>query len=236
MIDSMRDIDEKDNPDFNDNDYLLAAYGAALKVLTSYSEIEGVDVQYELTQARDNREDSPVTQIINQAKKEAYDYLVPAGIDAYEWTQLEASERFFIKGFESNLNGDFRNGTFQELARSFGIVEYKNMLGDTKANQVRFKTPAEFGDRDTGDSFNDTLLRQLLLALHVAVKNENALEGRKYLKGYYDTGNTYWTLRTRMKMLLGYLSKAGTNANLPMWKEFAEMADTLMNAIANDMV
>ena len=207
-----------------------------MKVLTSYSEIEGVDVQYELTQARDNREDSPVTQIINQAKKEAYDYLVPAGIDAYEWTQLEASERFFIKGFEANLNGDFRNGTFQELARSFGIVDYKNILGNTKANQVRFKTPSEFGDRDTGDSFNDTLLRQLLLALHIAVKNENALEGRKYLKGYYDTGNTYWTLRTRMKMLLGYLSKAGTNANLPMWKEFAEMADILMNAIANDMV
>ena len=236
MIDSMRAIDERDNPDFNDNDYLLAAYAAALKVLTSYSTIEGVDVQYELTKARDASGDSPVTKIINQAKKEAYDYLVPAGIDQYTWTQLKPEERFYIKGFESNLNGDFRNGTFQELARSFGIVDYKDMLGDTKANQVRLKTPEEFKNYLKNGTFDETLLRHVLLAIYVSLQKNDAQEGRKYLRSKYEDKNQYWMLRSRIGMYLDYLMKAKGNANLPMWADAVEMADMLRMAVANDSV
>ena len=76
----MHELDNVANPDFNDGDYLLAAYVAALKVLTSYADIEGLDVQYELEKARENNTESPVTKIINTARKEAYDYLVPDGI------------------------------------------------------------------------------------------------------------------------------------------------------------
>jgi hypothetical protein len=236
MIDSMRDIDDKDNPDFNDNDYLLAAYAAALKVLTRYSEIEGVDVQYELTKAREASEDSPVTKIINQAKKEAYDYLVPSGIDAYQWTQLEPEERFFIKGYEANINGDFKNGTFQELARSFGVAEYKDMLGDTKANNVRFKTPGELKNYVSDNKFDHTLLRALLLALHVAIQEEDALEGRKFLKGRYEEDNLYRSLRTRMAMLLGFISRAKNNDGMAVWQSAAETAELLKAAIENDMI
>ena len=236
MIDSMRNIDDKDNPDFNDNDYLLAAYAAALKVLTRYSEIEGVDVQYELTKAREASEDSPVTKIINQAKKEAYDYLVPSGIDAYQWTQLEPEERFFIKGYEANINGDFKNGTFQELARSFGVAEYKDMLGDTKANNVRFKTPGELKNYVSDNKFDHTLLRALLLALHVAIQEEDALEGRKFLKGRYEEDNLYWSLRTRMAMLLGFISRAKNNDGMAVWQSAAETAELLKAAIENDMI
>ena len=75
QIDSMHELDNVANPDFNDGDYLLAAYVAALKVLTSYADIEGLDVQYELEKARENNTESPVTKIINTARKEAYDYL-----------------------------------------------------------------------------------------------------------------------------------------------------------------
>ena len=61
QIDSMHELDNVANPDFNDGDYLLAAYVAALKVLTSYADIEGLDVQYELEKARENNTESPVT-------------------------------------------------------------------------------------------------------------------------------------------------------------------------------
>jgi len=34
QIDSMRELDDKEDPNFSDTDYLLAAYAASLKVLT----------------------------------------------------------------------------------------------------------------------------------------------------------------------------------------------------------
>ena len=58
QIDSMHDLEEMSDPDFNDGDYLLAAYVAALKVLTSYAKIEGLDVEYELEKARESKEES----------------------------------------------------------------------------------------------------------------------------------------------------------------------------------
>ncbi len=41
---SMRDLDDRDAPNFSDADYQLAAYAAALRVLTGYRAIEDVDV------------------------------------------------------------------------------------------------------------------------------------------------------------------------------------------------
>ena len=36
QIDSMKELDDKEEPNFSDADYLLAAYAASLKILTSY--------------------------------------------------------------------------------------------------------------------------------------------------------------------------------------------------------
>ena len=236
MIDSMRAIDEKDNPDFNDNDYLLAAYGAALKVLTSYSEIDGVNVEYELTQARDAREESPVTRIINQAKTEAFNYLVPNGIDSLEWSRLAPSERFFIKAFEANMNGLNTIGTFQEFARSFGVNDYTEMMGDVRANNARIKTPMEFANKTTCPAFEETVTRQCLLAIYLAIKEDNALEGRNYLRSYYEKDNEYWDLRSKMCKILSFIARARGNENMAPWANTIDKAELLMNSIKNDML
>lgn len=236
MIDSMREIDEKDNPDFNDNDYLLAAYGAALKVLTSYSEIEGVNVEYELTKARDSKEESPVTKIINQAKTEAFNYLVPAGIDSLEWSRLSPAERFFIKGFEANMNGINSIGTFQEFARSFGVNDYTDMMGDIKANKARLKTPMEFANRATCPDFENTVTRQCLLAVYLSMKEDNALEGRNYLRSYYEKDNEYWDLRNRICKILLFILRARGNENMSLWADSLDKVEFLMNSIKNDML
>ena len=123
QIDSMHDLDDMSSPDFNDGDYLLAAYVAALKVLTSYANIEGLDVEYELEKARESKMDSPVTKIINTARKEAYDYLVPEGIQPMLWSKLSVEERFYIKGLGMEMNGVHESSAFQELARGFGVAE-----------------------------------------------------------------------------------------------------------------
>ncbi|MFO0552792.1 MAG: hypothetical protein U0271_30655 [Polyangiaceae bacterium] len=52
QIDSMRALDEGGEPNFGDTDYQLAAYAAALRVLTQYQTLDGQDVGHELFRAR----------------------------------------------------------------------------------------------------------------------------------------------------------------------------------------
>ncbi|MGV2336241.1 MAG UNVERIFIED_CONTAM: hypothetical protein LVR18_19770 [Planctomycetaceae bacterium] len=57
QIDSMQALDEGSEPNFNDADYQLAAYAAALKVLTQYGNIDGRDVEHEVFAVRDRAAD-----------------------------------------------------------------------------------------------------------------------------------------------------------------------------------
>lgn len=235
QIDSMRDLDDIENPDFNDGDYLLAAYVAALKVLTSYKEIEGIDVQYELERARDNAEDSPVTKIINAARKEAYDYLVPEGISSSNWSKLSPEERFYLKGLSMEMNGNHQMGAFQELARGFAVRDYTDLLGSTKANAVRLKLPKEFKmSQITDTGFGASLLRHILAAVYLSANKETVQEGLSYLRSHYQENNMYWSLRTQIIAMLEFMAKVNGNANVEHWQDVAECIAMLKEAVRND--
>ena len=235
QIESMRDLDEIENPDFNDGDYLLAAYVAALKVLTSYAEIEGLDVQYELEKARDNAGNSPVTEIINSARKVAYDYLVPDGISTADWSKLTAEERFYIKGLSMELNGVHTLAAFQELARGFAVSEYTDLMGSIKSNAVRLKLPTEFKMNHINDGgFGETLLRHVLAAIYQSANKDNVQEGCSYLRSHYAANNQYWALRNRIVALLEFMSKVRGNANVAHWDNVAEYIYMLKEAVRKD--
>lgn len=235
QIDSMHELDNVANPDFNDGDYLLAAYVAALKVLTSYADIEGLDVQYELEKARENNIESPVTKIINTARKEAYDYLVPDGISPAVWAKLAAEERFYLKGLGMELNGVHTLGSFQELGRGFGVRDYDDLLGSTKSNAARLKIPTEFkANKAFEDGLGKYLVGQLLLAIGFSAKKDNVQEGCSYLKSHYADNNEYWSLRSRMVDILEFMSKVKGNANVAYWQDIAEYIVMLKEAVRND--
>lgn len=235
QIDSMHELDNVANPDFNDGDYLLAAYVAALKVLTSYADIEGLDVQYELEKARENNTESPVTKIINTARKEAYDYLVPDGISPAVWAKLAAEERFYLKGLGMELNGVHTLGSFQELGRGFGVRDYDDLLGSTKSNAARLKIPTEFkANKAFEGGLGKYLVGQLLLAIGFSAKKDNVQEGCFYLKSHYADNNEYWSLRSRMVDILEFMSKVKGNANVAYWQDIAEYIVMLKEAVRND--
>lgn len=235
QIDSMHELDNVVSPDFNDGDYLLAAYVAALKVLTSYADIEGLDVQYELEKARENNTESPVTKIINTARKEAYDYLVPDGISPAVWAKLAAEERFYLKGLGMELNGVHTLGSFQELGRGFGVRDYDDLLGSTKSNAARLKIPTEFkANKAFEDGLGKYLVGQLLLAIGFSAKKDNVQEGCSYLKSHYADNNEYWSLRSRMVDILEFMSKVKGNANVAYWHDIAEYIVMLKEAVRND--
>lgn len=235
QIDSMHELDNVASPDFNDGDYLLAAYVAALKVLTSYADIEGLDVQYELEKASENNTESPVTKIINTARKEAYDYLVPDGISPAVWAKLAAEERFYLKGLGMELNGVHTLGSFQELGRGFGVRDYDDLLGSTKSNAARLKIPTEFkANKAFEDGLGKYLVGQLLLAIGFSAKKDNVQEGCSYLKSHYADNNEYWSLRSRMVDILEFMSKVKGNANVAYWQDIAEYIVMLKEAVRND--
>ncbi len=235
QIDSMRELDDKEDPNFSDTDYLLAAYAASLKVMTSYKQIEDIDVNYELSKTSVSGEESPVEKIINEAVKIAYDYLTPSGFDSYRWKMLIPEERFYIKGLDLEKEGIYQIGAYQELARGFGVKEYKNLLASTRANQARLKTAVEFGMRGLGggDSFSNSLLRNVLAAIHQTIKAEDTIEGRNWMKNELPD---YWSQRHTIVEILEFISAFENIENMPHWKEEARYARLLAELVKNDGV
>lgn len=235
QLQSMFELDDRDQPNFSDADYQLAAYAAALRVLTSYSAIDEIDVQRELTRVRARGEKSPLVALIERAVKIASDALVPAGLDRGVWRKLSPEERFYLKAVEVEAHGDHREGVYQEYARGYGVRDYRALLASGAANQVRVKTPSEFKARDLGgDGFGGSLVRQVLFAIYKTAEAEDPRVGRDYLKMEL---SGYWDRRQSVLALLAYLAeKPKPEVTMGHWKEDVEAARLLRGSIENDSV
>lgn len=237
MIDSMKDLNDREDPDFNDADFILASYAAALKAITSYKEISGIDVDYWLKQGRQSKEENPIEELIKKAQKIAYDYLIPDDFEKFIWKELESSERFFIRGMELEMNGIYEVGAYQELARGFGVSDYDSMFKSTRANSARFKTAEEF-KRSGIDSpgFGSSLTRHLLVAINDSIKENNTSAGISYLRNKYRDGNKYWSLKDRMREILKFIARIENISDMEHWQNTAYYAKVLSEAIYNDRV
>lgn len=231
QLKSMRDLEDKEEPNFSDNDYQLAAYAAAIRVLTRYKNIEDIDIAYELSKERKRKDESPISRLIADAVKVAADFLVPTGFDSFVWKTLTPEERFYLKGLDLGSHREYRAGVYQELARGFGLREYTHLLSSGKANQTRLKTATEFGAKMLGDSaFGKSLVRHALFAIRETVRSEAADVGKRWLR---DEVADYWNHRKTLIEILRYLSNTGFT--MPeQWKQDAEAARLLTGALEND--
>lgn len=235
QLDSMLALDDKEDPNFGDTDYQLAAYAAALRVLTRYRNIEDIDVARELSRPRQRGEKTPIEAIIEEAVKIACDHLVPQGFDSFIWKSLKPEERFYIKGLEMESHGEYRSGAYQELARGFGIREYRGLLAGTRANQTRLKTASEFASRmldDTG--FGVSLVRHILFAIRECVRSGETVDGRNWFRN--ELKDQYWNQRQTIIKILNYLASLGMNKNMPHWELDANAARLLAGAVENDHI
>lgn len=236
QIESMQALDDKEDPNFSDPDYVLAAYAASLKVLTSYKTIGEIDLDYELNLAIHEPTKSKVVALIERAKKIAYDFIIPLNFDGYLWKELTPAERFYVKGLESEKNGNYQISTYQEYARSFAISSYGQLMANERANTCRLKTPQEFAMRTIGDvpDFESSTLRLILAAIHIAIKEDENPE-----KGLYHIKNNlpdYWASRDMIKQLLAFLKDAHGIENMPHWEEAAQMAEHIYVLVDNDHI
>ncbi len=230
QLDAMRFMDDVKDPNFGDTDYQLAAYAAALRVLTA-KKIEEIDVAYELGKTRKKGETSPVEQLIERAVRIACDHLVPKAIEAHVWKLLSPSERLYIKGLELESHGEYRTGVYQELARGFGVEEYRSLLASTKANQSRLKTASELGRREIGDSgFGASLVRHALFATFKTAETESPRDAITWLTTEV---MNYVSSRQHLIEILEFFAALRQNASLPHWHKDADAAALLAGALRN---
>ena len=256
QIDSMRDLDEGGEPNFNDADYQLAAYAAALKVLTHYATIDGREVEHEVFAVRERGRKSDFEAVIERALGIACDYLVPRGLDAV-WRDLSLAERYYLRALEIESRGERRKGMYEELARGFGVTDIKPLLKADKANGVTLLTPSGFGSgllaAPTGATpipgalpgrrgrgagaphpFATSATRHLLFAIRETVAADNSPEpGRQYLRDTYGPG-IYWQHRERFIALLEWLAILSNAAGMGTWAADSSAARLLAGRLRND--
>ena len=159
QIDLMHKIDSKEDPNFSDVDFQLAAFAAALKILTKYN-YHDFNPELEISKELKKNECSKFTPLIQRAIKTAFDYLLPDNMERDVWRELNSEERFYIKALELQGIGSFKDGAASETARNAGVGEYKKFFSSLSANDVKLKTPSQI--KNISDTFNKSVLGALL--------------------------------------------------------------------------
>ncbi|WP_129673425.1 anti-phage-associated DUF1156 domain-containing protein [Candidatus Chloroploca sp. Khr17] len=231
QLDEMLRIEDASEPNFADADYQLAAYAAALRVLTERP-IAEIDPAREIARERKRGEVSPVEQLIRSAVKIACDHLVPGGLDRELWKSLTPMERFYLKGLEVESHGEHRSGVYQELARGFGAAEYTELFASTRANETRLMNASELKRRQRG-VFGTSLVRQALYAISLTVEREDARDGLNWLKTELPD---YWPNREKLIHILEYLAVLGNVSTMPHWCADAAAAAVVAGAVRNDHI
>ena len=262
QIASMQALDEDGEPNFNDADYQLAAYAAALKVLTQYGNLDGRDVEHEVFAVRGRGEKSDFQAVIERALVIACDTLIPRGLDA-SWRDLTLAERYYLRALDIESRGERRQGMYEELARGFGVTDIRPLLKSDRANGARMHTASGFaaaglaplsrGSTGAGDAaasaalparrgratsgaphpFAAAPLRHLLFALRETVAADDSPEpGRQYLRDTFGQG--YWAQRERFVGLLEWLAQLGNAVGMEEWAADSQAARILAGRLRND--
>ena len=255
QIASMQALDEVGEPNFNDADYQLAAYAAALKVLTQYGNLDGRDVEHEVFAVRTRNEKSDFQTVIERALGIACDTLIPRGLDN-SWRELSLAERYYLRALDIESRGERRKGMYEELARGFGVTDIRPLLKNDKANGARMFTPSGLsaslmgqvlgseadaalpGRRGRAASgaphpFATSPLRHLMFAVRETAAADNSPEpGRQYLRDTF--GQAYWGKREGFVALLEWFAALGNAEGMTEWLEDSDAARILAGRLRND--
>jgi putative DNA methylase len=256
QIISMQALDENGEPNFNDADYQLAAYAAALKVLTQYGNLDGRDVEQEVFSVRARNEKSDFQNVIERALEIACDTLIPHGLDN-SWRELALVERYYLRALDIESRGERRKGMYEELARGFAVSDIKPLLKSDKANGTRMFTPTGLaasllapikGAESIGATlperrgrlgvglahpFATSPLRHLMFAIReTAAADDSPEPGRQYLRDTF--GQLYWNKREGFVALLDWLTALGNAEGMNEWREDCTAARILAGRLRND--
>lgn len=197
---------------FEDADLQMAGYAAALRVLTRYSQIDGVSMMQEAMRPRVKGQTTMVDELIAFAVNIANEYLVPEGVDRAVWEKSSGIERFYLKMLDMESKGIHVLSNYQNFAKAFKVQDYGAVMDEVKANHANLKSAAQLGKRGmtAGEEFGPTLLRSVLYAVHLL--QENKVKPEDVMHQLRDLVPDYFRERDRLTALADYVSKKTAKA------------------------
>jgi putative DNA methylase len=147
---------------YTDGDLTLAAYAAALQVVTSYSSIDRQPLDRDLYRTLGTNERTMIRDLVDYAAHVANGTLVPEGFSRDAWRDLDAPSRFYVRMLDMEAKGNARVADFQNFAKSFAFGAYSDLMASTDANAARLAGAGDLKGRMLdGDGFAKTPLRQV---------------------------------------------------------------------------
>jgi putative DNA methylase len=216
---------------YTDGDLTLAAYAAALQVVTSYSTIDRQPLDRDLYRKLDKGERTMIRDLVDYAAQVANGMLVPEGFPRDAWRDLGSPDRFYVRMLDMEAKGNAKVADFQNFAKSFAFAGYTDLMSSAAANAARLAGAADLKGRMLdGDGFAKTELRQVLFGVWKTMERRDPKAGVMALRAEYAAD--YWTRRQKLVGLADYIS-AKTARNRP---EESGAAHELAEALKLDKV
>jgi putative DNA methylase len=193
---------------YTDGDLTLAAYAAALQVVTAYSSIDRQPLDRDLYRKLGKGERTMLRDLVDYAAQVANSLLVPEGFPREMWRDLTAPERFYVRMLDMEAKGSAKVADFQNFAKSFAFADYAELMASTIANAASLAGAADLKGRMLdSDGFAATPLRQVLFAIWKTMegKERDPKRGVTLLKAEYTAD--YWQRRQKLIALAEYVEK-----------------------------
>jgi putative DNA methylase len=198
---------------YTDGDLTLAAYAAALQVVTSYSTIDRQPLDRDLYRKLDKGERTMIRDLVEYAAQVANGLLVPTGFPRDAWRDLGPAERFYVRMLDMEAKGATKVADFQNFAKSFAYGEYTTLMASTAANAASLVGAADLKGRMLdGEGFAKTQLRQVLFAVWKTLEKDDPKIGVTTLRTEYAAD--YWQRRQKLIGLAEYVA-AKTKSTRP---------------------
>jgi putative DNA methylase len=190
-------------PLYTDGDLTLAAYAAALQVVTSYSSIDRQPLDRDLYRKLGKNERTMI--LVDYAAHIANGMLVPEGFPRDAWRDLGSPERFYVRMLDMEAKGSTKVADFHNFSRSFAFAAYADLMASTDANAARLAGAGDLKGRMLdGDGFAKTPLRQVLFAIWKTMERGDPKTGVMVLRTEYAAD--YWTRRQKLICLASYVA------------------------------
>lgn len=190
---------------FEDADLQMAGYAAALRVLTRYEKIDGVDMTKEALRASRGDERDMVGEIIDFAVQVANEHMVPENLSPEIWSGLTGPERFYFKMMDIETTSLRKLDNYQNFAKAFRVPDYADLMGSVEPNKSRLKSAKEF--KKSGfeiQEFGPSVTRAVLYGIY---ELENDVEGDEVLSHLRDMLPSYHSKRDDLAAIAEYIAR-----------------------------
>ena len=191
---------------FNDADLQMAGYAAALRVLTAFTTIDGVDMTREALRPRGKGKKNLVDELTEFAVQTANEFLVPEGLERELWLELNGAERFYLKMMEIEKAGQAKLDQFQNFAKAFRVSDYDDMMASKTPNNAKLKPAIKLGNTAMaeGTAFGqDSIVRLALRGVWRVAKED---ETDAVLEELRDVIPDYLRKRDTLRQIVAYVA------------------------------